>query len=478
MKRRAPLFAAVLCAAGLFATDFAPGDFGRLAGAPARKKAPPLSFQSFLERTLRYDPAFQLILIEEFYLEYRKDLLLPPRDLILEITAQYGFFASEETGDRNEGWIGGVALNKLFPTTGTEVSLNYDRTGPGQRAGGESRSTLGLELSQAIARNAFGRATRMQSERIDVQNALARYQIIEAYEDYLASLLVIYLDWHTAEENRKAAQAAVNEALAVYRLTRRKEGFGVAYQDESRKSYIEVLTARQQLIADRTTESRARRRIAALIGTKQEELPETVAPEILAINREGQGANESPRTIKMLDLLRREGILDRKIAEDNLLPSAKLFAGYQFLSDEWDLRRPDQRGYVGFNMRLNFGRQVEKAAARTARLDEKKKQVENRRRYLNLELELDVVRDRLTGTREQLKLAQQRMIVARQVLYAEQNNYRLGQSDFIELSRARTDLEAARLNLVRQKADLALFQVESMRLEDRLVRRLPDSESK
>ena len=438
---------------------------------PAAKT--PLSFQEFLQTTLRHDPAFQLILIEEFYLKYQRDLQLPPRDLIVEITGQYGLFIDGETDERGHGLSGGIALNKLFPSTGTEVSLAYNNTGRGTSTANTSRTTLGLELSQDIARNAFGRATRMKAERIDVQTALARYQIIEAYEDYLASLLVIYLDWHTAEESRKAAQTTVNEASRIFQITRQKQGFGVAYQDETRKSYLSLLTARQHLIGARMAEKSSRRRIAALSGLKLAAFSRSVTPEIVTSGREETPGMEAGRTVKILDLLRKDAVLGRRIAEDDLLPSAKLFGGYQLLSERFDLIQPDQRVYGGASLSLNFGRQVEKARAETARLDRRKSGLENRRRFLNLELDRATVRDGLQGIREQEKIARQRLVVARQVYLGERNNYRLGQSDFTDLSRARTDVESARINLVQQKAALAQFQVEMMRLEDRLVRKLP-----
>lgn len=432
-----------------------------------------LSFREFLAKTLKNDPRFELILMEQLYLKYGKDLGLPPSDLLLEVNGQYGYYVLDEDRHREVDRRHGLALSKLFPTTGTRLALEYAKNSVFRGGSVEQATSLGFEIGQAVGRNAFGRITRKTERRIELQTDLARHQLVEAYEDYLASLLVIYLGWHRAEERRAAAESAVREATLVYDLTLRKARFGIAYRHETQRSRLDVIIANQNLVAARAEERSTRRRVSALSGLKDEDLPGTELPNIAARNSDSGQAPPAERTRKMMKLLQDQGLVVEEIAEANLLPSAEIFAGYQLLGDRYDLARPDRRVYFGATVQINFGRKQDKARHETAKLDSRRLRLQARRLVISLDETLATVRDQLAAALELQKLGRERLTTAQSVLAAEHYNYRLGKSQFADLSLARTQVESARVNSVEQEATVAQLRVELLRLEDRLVQRLP-----
>ena len=70
------------------------------------------------------DTEFQEILIDNAPLQYRKDLNLPAKDIVLEVAAQYDLFLMQERDEAE----GSVSLSKLFPMSGTEIELGYTST--------------------------------------------------------------------------------------------------------------------------------------------------------------------------------------------------------------------------------------------------------------------------------------------------------------------------------------------------------------
>ncbi len=429
-----------------------------------------MSFRAFLNRVLRHDPNFQLILMQRLYLRYGKALAIPADDLLLGVNGTYGVFIPADGKERISDRRYGVSLTKLFPETGTRLALNYSK-GTDSGAGAARRTTtMGFEVGQAIGRNAFGRATRKTIRQVQVQTALARHQIVEAYEDYLASLLVVYLSRHRARERTAAARSAADEARSIYNLTRRKARFGVAYRNEIRKSRLDLITARESLAAARAEEKTSRVRIAFLAGLNMDANPVTRLPEL---DSRDVGSKPGARTRNILKLLAREGILEREIQEANLLPSAEMFAGYEVLGSRYDLPRPDRRFYFGASLNLNFGRRLEKARAAAANLDSKRARMETRARSLNLDRDLTILSHQVKAGRELLKLARERRKTAAAILRAERYDYRLGRSGFTELSRARVQLEQARTDLIEREIALVQLRVEFLRLADQLVRKLP-----
>ena len=164
-----------------------------------------LSLREFIDLSVRKDTEFEKILIDELSLQYEKDLELPAGDLVLEVKGQYDLILDR----KREEAEGTVSLSKLFPFTGTNLEAEYT-TAPSYTS---TVNTTGFtfEVSQPIAENAFGKAARLKDKIVGVEIDVARHQIVEAYEDYLATIIVGYYDWYEAYENLKISGHPINK---------------------------------------------------------------------------------------------------------------------------------------------------------------------------------------------------------------------------------------------------------------------------
>ena len=166
-----------------------------------------VSIEDFIQSATKNDEVFDEILIDNLKLAYRKDLNLPAKDLVLSVKAQNNFYLSQNRDDQDVK----VSLSKLFPYIGTEVSASYENKP--SLSSTTSGSLLECVISQPIAENAFGKNTRLQDKIIGVEIDVATYQIVEAYEDYLASLIALYYNWYSSYENLKIGKASYKENL-------------------------------------------------------------------------------------------------------------------------------------------------------------------------------------------------------------------------------------------------------------------------
>ena len=155
-----------------------------------------LALSDFIQKATVNDGTFEEILIDQLSLLYRREALLPDSDVIADIKLKHNFKLDRISNTPEAS----VSLNKLFPLRGTELSLAFDKT-PATLSSKES-SSLQFLISQPIARNAFGKSVQLSDDIIEIENEITRYQIIEAYEDYLASLTSAYYNWYSAYETQ------------------------------------------------------------------------------------------------------------------------------------------------------------------------------------------------------------------------------------------------------------------------------------
>ena len=202
-----------------------------------------LTIDEFVKTAVKNDEAFEEILSAQLALKYKKDLALPAKDLILSVKGQHEFYINQDRSDPRLA----VSLSKLFPYTGTEISAEYTAT-PYANAEGVS-SIIGLYFSQPIANNAFGKATDLQDKITGAETAIAGYQITEAYEDYLAMVIVTYYNWYSAFENLRIGNSSYEQSLKLLDNIKKRKKSSVALSIDVNKVKIQVLAKKENLIA-------------------------------------------------------------------------------------------------------------------------------------------------------------------------------------------------------------------------------------
>ena len=201
-----------------------------------------LTIEEFILLASANDKEFEAILIEELKLQYEKDLELPARDLVLEVKSQYDYLLRQSRRDREIS----VDLSKLFPITGTSITAEYS-VSPSYTSVRDS-SDFTVYISQPIARNAFGKATRLEDKIIGIEIDVATHQIVEAYEDYLATIIGVYYDWYEAYENLNIARSSYNENLKLLDNIKERHKSKIALPIDVNKVNLQVLGKKETLV--------------------------------------------------------------------------------------------------------------------------------------------------------------------------------------------------------------------------------------
>jgi len=201
-----------------------------------------VSLEEFIRQACQNDTTFQRILIDQLAIQYQKAINIPAGDLVVSVTNQYQtFFDPKESEVDNS-----LSLRKLFPYTGTTISTDY--TSSVSSTTRAVTSEFNTYISQSIAENAFGRNTRLLSEIVGLENDLAGHQIIEAYEDYLAALITVYLNWYSAFKNLETAENSYRENSKLLDNVKARQRSNIALPVDVNKVNIQVLAKEENLI--------------------------------------------------------------------------------------------------------------------------------------------------------------------------------------------------------------------------------------
>ncbi|MCM8812871.1 MAG: TolC family protein [Candidatus Omnitrophica bacterium] len=434
-------------------------------GAPAAEQ--PLALEEFIRQVCRADTKFEEILMEKFRLQYLRSARLPAGDLTLAVKAQYDFFLSEERSDPETK----LSLEKLFPFSGTAIALSYANT-PASSTG--SRSEFEALISQPIAENAFGKNTRILDKLVGTEIDVARFQIIEAYEDYLAALVSVYLSWSAAHETLHIAQTsyAQNRKLQDNIDARRRRN--IALPIDVHKVRLTVIAKQEALLVARQEFER----LSVLVNTALR--AGSAAPRIpvrpaayqeadIVFAEQCRRFREQSRTVAVLRLLEKQRALELEKAADELLPSINFLFGYREEGDERRFANRETRLFAGISLQWPFPGQQERAAHEIAGVSRRKITLSNQNTLLSLETNLKNLYAEILRERELLTIAEEKIELAQAVLAHEAENYSFGKVTLNDYIQAANVLDENRLSKVSRVLKSNTLVLEWLRLTDQLV---------
>jgi hypothetical protein len=427
-----------------------------------------LTIQEFIPIASKNDKFFEQILMDELKLQYRKDLNLPVRDIILSVKGQHDLILSQERGEP-EATLG---LDKLFPYTGTKLSVSYSHV-PSISSTTE-QSQLDFLISQPIAENAFGHATRLQDKIIGVEIDVIRYQIIEAYEDYLASLINIYYNWYSAYENLKIGESSLKQNKLLLDNMNRRAGHKIALPVDIKKVQLLVIAKEENVIALRENYTNFANLVKKAIRSAEDVELEPRNPSdfhVFDIDFEesyGQFTATS-RTYEILALLEEKSSLAVTESADDLLPSTNLLLGYKVDGTQWGLKNENNMVYAGFSLEWPFPGQADRAAYETSRIDLQKTRLTNQNKYLELYTDLKNLHLQIGREKELIRLADEKIKLSEAVLTDETRNYSFGKISLNDYIDAVNKADLNKFNKIQHTVELKKVLLEWLRLTDRLV---------
>jgi hypothetical protein len=429
-----------------------------------------LSIEEFVTLVTANDTVFDEILIDELKLKYRKDLLLPAKDIILAVKAQYDLFL----GQKNDEPEVKLSLSKLFPFKGTELSLTYERT-PSIRTD-LTPSSLQFLISQPIAQNAFGRSTKLLDKTIGVEIDVIRYQIIEAYEDYLSVLLATYYSWYSAYEDLMISRASYKENLKLLDNINKRRKQKIALPIDVNKVKLLVIGKRERVIALEEVYNNLTNLIqkSIRIETGRPIIPSNAfAYQEMDVDfeRDYVRFQEESRTYEILDLLEEKSSLEVAKAADDLLPSTNLLLGYKVSGEDWDLDNNERMVFVGFSVEWPFPDEVDRAAHEVSIIDERKTKLSSQNKYIQIFTDLKNLDIAISRERKLLEIAEEKIKLSEDILKEESENYSFGKVTLNDYIDAVNRLDVNRFNKIFRIVQMNKLMVEWLRLTDILVDR-------
>lgn len=423
--------------------------------------------EEFLRTATKNDAAFHRILVDELKLKYKKVLDLPAGDWVAQVLAGYDF----DPGTREEGDETSVdaSLARLFPKVGLTLSAEAGGSRDGSVA---DNSYWEAGLSQDIARNAFGRAVRIDNRISEIEIEIARHQIVEAYEDYLAHLVSVYLDWYFAYQNLKAARQGHKESVSLLENVKERLRRSVALDVDVDKVRLQVMEKEERVVvleADYEVQSNLVRRAMAL-PAERAIIPQdpTARWDLPAATEEAlERFGEESRTARLLRSAEKRGAENVSRYADDLLPSIKLGVAYR--ETDWDALEDERRVYSSVELGLPLKRPQEKARHKTAKIELDKAKFTTQDVLSRVGTDLRNLTVQIMSVQERIGMTDEKIAISESILEAEKENYSFGRTTLNDLIRFVDGLEEQRFARIARTVQRARFLVEWLRLSDRLV---------
>ena len=427
-----------------------------------------LTIEEFILSASANDKEFEAILIEELKLQYEKDLELPARDLVLEVKSQYDYLLRQSRRDREIS----VDLSKLFPITGTSITAEYS-VSPSYTSVRDS-SDFTVYISQPIARNAFGKATRLEDKIIGIEIDVATHQIVEAYEDYLATIIGVYYDWYEAYENLNIARSSYNENLKLLDNIKERHKSKIALPIDVNKVNLQVLGKKETLVNSQEQYEKLLNTVKTAIRYKdnQELVPvDSLLYSELEVSFEEDfpKLQESGRTFKILRLLEEKSTLDVKKSADDLLPSIDLLFGYEIAGKNHDLQSSNSMAYAGLSMEFPFPNQVDRAEYNVDKIEGQEARLASENVYYQLYRDIKNLALVIQREKDLIQIADEKTATAEAILEDESKNYTYGKVTLNDYIDAVNDVDTNRFNKIYHELQLKRAKVEWLRLTDELI---------
>jgi len=437
------------------------------AGAEGEKDV--LAIEEFMEIATKKDTYFEEILIDELKLAYEKDLKLPADDLVLEVKGEYEFILNQNRQEPGST----VSLEKLFPSTGTTAALSY-QANPSYN--GETSADLSFSIAQPIGQNAFGKLYKLKDKIVGLETDIAKHQIIEAYEDYLALLLVAYYNWYEAYENLLIGESSYNENLKLLDNVKARQQSKIAVGIDVNKTKVQLLKKQKTLTTLREEYNQALNIIKTAIRDDSEKEiipqdPDWLGNKKIEYPEDFKKSTEEGRTFEILRLLEEKSTLNVAKEADDILPSIDLITGYSISGDDFGIKNSDNMIYAGISLKYPFGNQVDKAEFEVAKIEEKKSKLSSQNTYFRLAQNIKNVYLNLEKEKELLKVTQDGVSLAETVLEDETKNYTYGKVTLNDYIDAVNEVDNHNFDLIAHRMQIKKYNIEYLRLTDRLISR-------
>lgn len=427
-----------------------------------------LPIEEFIEKAVKADTSFEEILLERLYLQYNKALSLPVRDWLLSLKGQYDFVLDGDESNPE----GTISLDKLFPETGTSLDISYKAGVTSDYS--DNTSKIDISLSQDIAANAFGKVYRLRDKIVGLENDIAGYQILEAYEDYMGYVVAVYYYWYESYRNLEIGRSSYKENLKLLSNIEERKSSKIALDIDVNKIHLQVLGKEKKLVTLETIEKDALNTVATIL--RDENVIGLIPVEPNLHPQENIGKVEDTkdlvfksRTLVTLRLLEEKSTLDIERYASEVLPTLNLIMGYSSDGDNLDFEESTSLLYAGFKVEYPFFNSKARANYEVAVLDKQKALLSMENISFSLAERIHNILLEIEQERKLLEISQKSKKLWEAVVEDESKNYIFGKATLNDYIAAVNKLDDSRFDCVRHLMNIKRLKLSYLRLTDQLV---------
>lgn len=268
----------------------------------------------------------EALIIDEITLHYSEALKVPPGNFVLSVLGEYQLNYESDIFHKFNTSIG---LSKTFNRSGTTISGSFSVNPQGvDKYAGSFRGSL----EQSIVKNAFGRITRIREDIAGNEAKIARVQIINAYETYIASVISKYFDWYSAYLSLNNSRRSLAEHDKLLANINDKFSYGIARKSDVDKMVLQNIAKQEKVLSQ---EAEYNKLLIDIRSILQNEIDEEIIPKFnietnykIAFDDEIDRFVEDSRTVSVFRLIESNERLNQKVTLDDLLPDAKFYTDY------------------------------------------------------------------------------------------------------------------------------------------------------
>ena len=430
------------------------------------KNSEQIALKDFISSAVKNDPVFEEILFRRLYLEYNEVLKLPADEYLFSLKSQYDVRYEDQ-----DGLSASFLLSRLFSEKGTRADLEYATRSNSLT---DNASELSFYISQPIGRNAFGREIKIQRELISLQNDIIEHQVVEAYEDYLASLIVSFYEWYELYQYRRISRSSYEENIKLLDNVEKRKRANIALQIDVNKVKLQVLGKKQSLLE---LESQYNVALNVISRSRGESISRSVIPvlsqDLPFADALQKDSKDPSRTEKILKLLLEEKEGNIALMAEELLPSIEMKFGVNISGDKLWIEDNRNSIFAAVSMDLPFTNEIAKARHKIAKISSEDTQLSNSNLLLELRTGLKNLEAGILREESVLELIDEKIKLAEEILKAESNNYSLGKVSLNDYISAVNVLDSNRFSRIAHLVKLKILKTEYLRLTDSLVSKIP-----
>lgn len=414
-----------------------------------------LSLDEFITKATQRDLKFHALLLERYSFTYQEALNVAVPELLLSGGSDYKIQSGSSFNDS------AIRLFQTLPKWGQTYSASYTLSD-----GNNANALTSFTFSQDIARNAFGKAIGLDSQIQSIKTEIAKHQLIEAYEDYMAELISLYYTWLRQYEGLLLARSSYKENEKVLESIVNRKKRKIANDTDVNKLKLQMLTKQEQVIRFEINYQETTHQIQRVIHL----LPiDTVYPNTdivldalpTELSNELVGIKRKSRTFIILNQITNQTTLEENRALQELLPSVQLSASIA--------NRAETYGLIGARIEFPLANTHAKATHEIAKLNAQKSGLEVKTEIDKLLTTFRNIHVALNTQKKLIEVATKKRKLAYKILNEESENYSFGKITLNDYIVAVNRYDTARFDEIDRQITYQQLSIEWKRLTDQLI---------